>query len=455
MRQEPRPEVWVVEDDPLQQAYLVRFIERTYTPRAFSEAGTFLQALQHRIPDVVLLDHRLPDRSGLEVLQEVHRQIPFLPVIMITAYGRIEDAVEAMRSGAFYYLTKPVDFQTLDLLLQRALSHRRLQESHERMRRLLEHLPVEGVVQSPAMQRVMEHVRKVAPTEATVLITGESGTGKEWLARLIHTLSPRKDRPFVPVHIAALPEHLVEAELFGYEKGAFTDAHTRRIGKLEAAHGGTLFLDEIGELSPSIQVKLLRFLQDRTVERLGSNRGIPVDVRIIAATNRDIEAMVREGRFREDLFYRLNVVRLHLPPLRERREDILPLAEHYLNLYARKYGKTLRGLDREVAAFLMRYPFPGNVRELQNMMERAVVMAEGPVIRMEDLALPLDPDLLPPPPEGSTLDARLREYERRLILEALEQAGGVQTQAARILGLSERALRYRMARLGIRNPFRS
>ncbi len=450
-----KPEVWLVEDDPLQQKFLREFLERRYRVEAFDRAGPLMQHLRTRIPDVLLLDFRLPDRSGLDVLREVRRRVPELPVIVITAYGRIEDAVEAMRAGAFYYLTKPVDFDTLEGLLERALDHHRLVEERNRLRRLVESVPVEGVAISAAMQKVLATVRKVAPTDATVLLTGESGTGKEWVARMIHALSGRKDKPFVPVHIAALPETLVEAELFGYEKGAFTDARERRIGKLEAAHGGTLFLDEIGELVPSVQVKLLRFLQERTVERLGSHRPVHVDVRVIAATNRDLEALVRQGKFREDLYYRLNVVHIHLPPLRERREDILPLARLFLKTYTRKYGKPVEELGRDVVTFLLNHTFPGNVRELQNMMERAVVMAEGPVIHLEDLALPPHTLEVPESTGMSPLDQRLMAYERQLILEALEQAEGVQTRAARLLGLSERALRYRMKRLGIENPYRS
>ncbi len=449
-----KAEVWLVEDDPLQQKFLREFLEQQYRVETFDRAAPLMERLQNRIPDVILLDYRLPDRTGLEILKEIHHRAPELPVIVITAYGRIEDAVEAMRAGAFYYLTKPVDFDTLESLLKRALDHHRLVEERNRLRRLLESVPVEGVAESAVMQKVLATLRKVAPTDATVLLTGESGTGKEWAARMIHALSPRKEGPFVPVHIAALPESLVEAELFGVERGAFTDARERRMGKLEAAHGGTLFLDEIGELSPPVQVKLLRFLQDRRVERLGSTRPVTVDVRIVAATNRDLERLVAEGRFREDLFYRLNVVHIHLPPLRDRREDILPLARFFLKQYARKYGKPVEDLDREVVAFLLEYPFPGNIRELQNMMERAVVMAEDRVIHLEDLALPVreQPAALP---EGSFLDERLRAYERELILDALRRAGGVQTRAAALLGLSERALRYRMKRLGMENPFRT
>ncbi len=448
--------ILMVEDDPVQRALIQEYLE----DQGFSVhvCGTLKEArayLKTRSPDVLLLDHRLPDGSGLEALPHLQEQDPDLPIVLFTAYGRIEDAVEAMKRGAFHYLTKPVHLEELALLLKRAVEHARLMRQEERLRSMLTpaSLPVEGIAESPPMQHLLQQVRQIAPTDTTVLITGESGTGKEWLARLIHALSDRASRPFLAVNLAAVPESLMEAELFGYEKGAFTGADQRRAGILEAADGGTLLLDEIGELPQSAQVKLLRFLQEQEFFRLGSTRPIRVNTRILAATHRDLERLVREGRFREDLYYRLNVIRLHLPPLRERREDILPLAHLFLEGFRRKYGKPLEGFTEDAVAFLLSYAFPGNIRELQNMVERAVILAQPPRIHRADLTG--EPAPSPETPSPVHLDERLREVERALILEALRRFNGVQTRAAAWLGLSERALRYRMERLGLENPYRS
>ncbi|MCF6192438.1 MAG: sigma-54 dependent transcriptional regulator [Candidatus Hydrothermae bacterium] len=448
--------ILMVEDDPVQRALIQEYLEdQGFTVHA---CGTLKEArvyLKRHTPDALLLDHRLPDGSGLEALPELHTLDPLLPVVLFTAYGRIEDAVEAMKRGAFHYLTKPVHLQELALLLERAVEHARLMRQEERLRSMLipASLPVEGIAESPVMQQLLQQVHQVAPTDTTVLITGESGTGKEWLARLIHALSHRASRPFLAVNLAAVPESLMEAELFGYEKGAFTGADQRRAGILEAADGGPLLLDEIGELPQSAQVKLLRFLQEQEFFRLGSTRPIRVNTRILAATHRDLERLVREGSFREDLYYRLNVIRLRLPPLRERREDILPLAHHFLDRYRRKYHKPIEGFAEDAVAFLLSYAFPGNIRELQNMVERAVILAHPPRIHRADLTGEPAPSSGTPSP--THLDERLREVERALILEALRRFNGVQTRAAAWLGLSERALRYRMERLGLDNPYRS
>ena len=448
--------ILIVEDDPVQRSLLKEYLEQegfhVGISGSLKEARAYLTT---HTPDVILLDHRLPDGSGLEALPTFLEQDPHLPILLFTAYGRIEDAVEAMKRGAFHYLTKPVHLQELTLLLRRAVEHARLRRQEERLRSALipSSLPVEGVVESLPMKRLLQQVHQVAPTDTTVLITGESGTGKEWIARLIHALSPRASHPFVAVNLAAIPETLMEAELFGHEKGAFTGAEQRKPGILEAADGGTLFLDEIGELPLSAQVKLLRFLQEHTFYRLGSTRPIRVSTRVIAATHRDLETLVQQGSFREDLYYRLNVIRFHVPPLRERREDLLPLAHHFLHQFQRKYRKPLEGFADDAVAFLLSYAFPGNIRELQNMVERAVILATPPWIHQADLTGT-------PPPTGETasqgrsLDERLRDVERALILEALRRFQGVQTRAAAWLGLSERALRYRMERLGLENPFR-
>lgn len=447
------PKVLIVEDDPVQQALLKESLEsRGFHVLVASSGEEALETMEQETPDLVLLDQRLPGISGFEVLQWIREHHPWVPVLMITAFGEIPLAVEAMKQGAFHYLTKPVDLRELESLMRRALEHSALLRENQILRETLAStVPETPVIYvSSAMQEVMSFVARVAPTDATVLITGETGTGKELIARVIHQLSPRASRPWVAVNIAALPETLIESELFGHEKGAFTGADRPRVGKFEAAHRGTLFLDEVGELPASTQVKLLRFLQEHVIERLGSNRPIPVDVRVIAATNRDLEALVQEGKFRQDLYYRLNVIHIHLPPLRERREDILPLARYFLERYAKKHGKPVREFSQEALEALLRYDFPGNVRELQNLIERAVVLSRTEYVTVQDLFPGTRPGL--DPASTGTLDERLQAFERQLILDALKKAGGVQTKAAELLGLSERALRYRMQRLGLKGP---
>lgn len=353
-----------------------------------------------------------------------------------------------MKIGAFHYITKPIDLNELEIIIEKAVEHQNLKKENELLKEFVrEKLPETPVIfESGAMRKVLSLAQKVAPTDATVLITGESGTGKELIAEVIHRLSPRADKPLVKVNIAAIPETLIESELFGHEKGAFTGADKRRIGRFESADKGTLFLDEIGELPLNTQVKLLRFLQDRVIERLGSNIPISLDVRIIAATNRNLESLVKEGKFREDLFYRLNVINIHIPPLRERREDIYPLAKYFLKHFSRKHGKEIKDFTKEALDFLMSYNFPGNVRELQNLIERACVLSEGEYITLKDLTLTLEREER----TESYLDEKLENFERQLIIDALEKTGWVQKKAAEILGLSERALRYRMEKLGIK-----
>ncbi len=441
--------ICVIEDDSFQRALLVDFLKKKdYEVWDVEKGEDFFKLLPGKVPDVVLLDWRLPGMQGNEVLKRVKKEYPYIEVIVITAFGSIEQAVEAMKEGAFYYVTKPVDLNELDMLIEKALEHQNLRKENEILREVIkERLPETPVVfESSAMKNVISIAKRVASTDATILITGESGTGKELIAEVIHSLSPRAGKPLVKVNIAAIPETLIESELFGHEKGAFTGADKRRIGKFESADKGTLFLDEIGELPISTQVKLLRFLQERTIERLGSNMPITLDVRIIAATNRNLETLVKEGKFREDLFYRLNVINLHIPPLRERREDIFPLAKHFLKHFSRKHGKNIKDFTKEAWDFLLSYDFPGNVRELQNLIERACVLANTEFITLKDLTLsPFSEEKT-----DSYLDEKLKNFEKQLILDALEKAGWVQKKAAEMLGLSERALRYRMEKVGIK-----
>jgi two-component system response regulator HydG len=368
-----------------------------------------------------------------------------LPVIVATAYGDVASAVEAMRAGATDYVTKPIDFDALLITLERARERRALRSDAENLRRQLRERDAEGlrglIGASAAMQQVYRFARRVAPSRATVLITGESGTGKGELARTIHSIGARASEPFVALHCAAVPETLLESELFGHEKGSFTGADKRRIGRFEQAHGGTLFLDEIGELSQLVQTKLLRVLQERTLERVGGNETIPVDVRVMAATNRDLPGEVRDGRFREDLYYRLNVVHFEMPPLRVRGNDILVLANAFLHRFVADNKKPVDGFTADARMKLLSHRWPGNVRELENAIERAVVMCEGPCIEDDDLPFESGQPL-----RGAVRvpGATMAEVERWAILATLEAVGGSTAKAAELLEISIRTIQYRL-----------
>jgi DNA-binding NtrC family response regulator len=404
--------------------------------------------------DVVLTDMRLPGTDGLSVLRAARERDSRTSVLLMTAYGSIETAVEAMRSGAFDFVQKPVDLEQIELRVARAVEHRRLlaEVTELRAERDARRAAREIVGDSPALRAAVDLALRVAPTRSTVLITGETGTGKELIASLIHRSSPRADGPLVKVNCAALPETLLESELFGHERGAFTGADRQRVGRFEQASGGTLFLDEVGDMSPATQAKLLRVLQDQEFQRLGGTRVLRTDARLVSATNQDLETRMREGSFREDLFFRLNVIRIHLPPLRERPDDLLALAHHFLRCFARETGRPLRGFTDEALARIRSHAWPGNVRELHNTLERGVLMAEGPRVDASDLALPSPadepaaggwrPEL---PPGGMSL----RELERGLVLEALRRSQFLQKDAAKLLGISRRKLNYMIRRMGI------
>ncbi|MBI4390789.1 MAG: sigma-54-dependent Fis family transcriptional regulator [candidate division NC10 bacterium] len=444
--------ILVVDDEAPQRELLAGFLAKQgYEVVPVASGNEALARLQRETFDLILTDHRMPQMSGLDLLKAAREVNPELPVVVMTAYGSVEQAVAAMKAGAYDYLGKPID---LDDLLHRIGKVRERQQLLAEVRALRQDLRgryrLEGIIaESGAMQEVLGVVRRVAPSTATVLIQGESGTGKELVARALHAQSPRASGPFVAVNCAALPETLLESELFGHEKGAFTGASERRLGRFEAAEGGSIFLDEIGDLSPGLQVKLLRVLQERRVERVGANRPIPVDVRVIAATKVDLERAIREQRFREDLYYRLNVVTVTLPPLRRRREDLPPLLDHFLKRFAQANAKDIRGFTREARDALMKYDYPGNVRELENIVERAVLLSRGEVIGLADLPLAVQEGAGAAGAPPASLPALLEQVEREKILEALRDAGGIQTRAAERLGISERALRYKLKKYGL------
>jgi len=402
--------------------------------------------------DLILTDYKLPGMSGLEMLQIIKRQNSTIPVIMMTAFGTIENAVEAMKAGATDFLPKPFSLDHLTTVVNKALEVRNLRDENVRLKEELgRKYNWDNIVgRSPVMQNIFASVMRVAPSRATVLLAGESGVGKDLIARAIHFHSPRRDRPFVKINCTALPENLMESELFGYEKGAFTGANISKPGKFEQADSGTVMLDEIGDVPGNIQVKLLRVLQEREVERLGSNKTLNIDVRVIAATNKDLRAALEDGTFREDLYYRLNVVPIEVPPLRDRKEDIPYLARHFVEKIARENGGQIGGITDSAIDKLMQYPWPGNVRELENVIERSIVMTTGEKLDSGDIRL--DMNLRPRVqsgemglPEGMSLD----QYEQELIRTALKQANNNKSQAARILGLTRNSLRYRLTQMGI------
>jgi len=449
--------ILVVDDEAAQRDILGGFLRKQgYAVREAASGPGALAILRAETVDLVLTDVRMPGMSGLDLLREARLLNPELPVVVMTAYGTIADAVAAMRDGAVDYLTKPVDLDSVLHRVGKVLEQQRLVSENRALREALRgRYRLEGIVaESGKMQEVLSLVHRVASSAATVLIRGESGTGKELIAQAIHYQSGRSARPLVKVNCAALPETLLESELFGHVKSAFTGAVADRAGRFEVAHGGTIFLDEIGDISPGVQAKLLRVLQEREFERVGSSRTLKVDVRVIAATNQDLEAAVREKRFREDLYFRLNVVSILIPPLRDRREDIPPLLDHFIRKYASENAKVTRGLTREARDALLKYDYPGNIRELENLVERAVVLCRGEVIGLEDLPLSVQEPggVREAGPSPGSLPAELDALERRMIQDALARAEGVQTRAAELLGISERALRYKLKRLGLKAP---
>ncbi len=449
--------ILIAEDEKTQRDLLEGFLKKEgFSVEATANGREALQKLAGGFFDIVALDYKMPQLDGLQTLKEIRKLYPDLPVIMMTAYGTIETAVASMKEGALDYLTKPIDLEELLIKFRKIMERSHLiQENKELKARLQERFTIQNIVSgSPKMEEVMGLVARVAPSQATVLIQGESGTGKELIANAIHYASPRSAKPWVKVSCAAIPETLLESELFGHEKGAFTGANQRRIGRFEEADGGSIFLDEIGDLSPSTQVKLLRILQDKEFQRLGSNLNVKTDVRVITATHRNLEEAIKKGLFREDLYYRLNVISITLPPLRERREDIPLLINYFLEKYSKENQKLISDISKEARALLLRYPYPGNVRELENLIERAVVLCREEIITTQDLPFHLKEEksekLWESSKKEKTLPESLEEIERDSILKALHQHQGVQTKAAESLGISERVLRYKMKKYRIR-----
>jgi DNA-binding NtrC family response regulator len=414
-----------------------------------------LRLCREEPPAIVLLDLVLPGMDGMLVLETIRREEPDVLVIVITGYGTIARAVEAMKKGAYDFVSKPVDARHLEIVLGKALERQALRDANALLSSELGDRYGAIVGDSPQMREVLDVARRVAPSGATVLLLGESGTGKEVIARAIHRWSRRGDQPFVVVNCVALSEELLESELFGHERGAFTGAHQQKRGKLEVAHGGTVFLDEIGDIRPSLQAKLLRVLQDQTFERVGGTREIKTDVRFVAATNRDLRAAVRDGLFRLDLYYRLDVVSLTLPPLRERAGDVPALTQHFLERFRRELKRDLKGLTPEALACLRRYAWPGNVRELENVIERAAVLADGPDVTLRDLPADIrDAGLTDGVAREAarTYHAAVEEFKRGLIASTLRRTAGNRTRAARILGLQRTYLARLIRDLGLAGP---
>jgi len=454
--------VLVVDDEELYRRALERILVRVgHAVTTARDAAEALAVVSSQPPNLVLADVRMPGISGLELVRQIRDLEPDLPCIVITGYGSPEHSVDALRAGAFWYLEKPFDQANLDVvrgLVELAIEHGRLKVENRLMKtQMRSRHRIENMVgQSGPWQQVLEYVRKVADTDSTVLITGESGTGKELIARALHFNSGRAERMFVTVNCGAIPEELLESELFGHVKGAFTNAVAHREGRFSLANSGTIFLDEIGDMSPNLQVKLLRVLQDRTFEPVGSSRTVRVNVRVIAATNQDLEQAIREKRFREDLFYRLNVIPIETPPLRDRRDDIPDLVRHFIEVMRREKGRPIESISDDALWLLCEHDWPGNVRQLENVIEQVCVLCNEPEIRVEDLPPQLRGPKEPPPFEvprvpsqGLAFNDEVERFQRNLIAQALERTHGNKNRAAQLLGLNRTTLFEKMKKMNL------
>ncbi|OGP80777.1 MAG: two-component system response regulator [Deltaproteobacteria bacterium RBG_16_54_11] len=446
----PPKTILIADDEEAHRLMLRAHLEREgFAIVEASNGQDAIEKVSERIVDLVLMDIRMPAIDGMEALVRIKKLNPAMPIIIMTAYGSIDSAVEALKSGAEDYLTKPLDMDELIIKVKRAIRYHQLEEENILYReRLGIRFDFSNIIgKSPKMRELFETLSMVAPTGATVLLLGESGTGKEIIANAIHQNSPRREKPYVKVNCAALPETLLESELFGHEKGAFTGAIDKKKGRFERADGGTIFLDEIGEMSLPTQTKILRVLQERDFEPVGGTKTIKVDVRIIAATNKHLEEEVSKGRFREDLYYRINVVPIIIPPLRDRREDIPLLAEHFLRIYSEKNRRTIKGFEQGVMQAFIQHSWPGNVREIENIMERMVIMSKGDTITLDDLPPALagrqqEEESTPSP-------TSLKDVERETIVKTLQQTGGNRTKTAAILGISRKTLQNKIREYGI------
>ncbi len=449
-----KPRILVVDDEESHRIMLRAFLqEEGYIIGEAADGGEAVRTFEQEAFDLILLDLRMANMGGIEALNEIRKISPRVPVLIMTAYASVKTAVEALKAGAFDYLTKPLDLEELKIVIDKALEIYNLRQENivlkERLGTRFDFSRIIG--SSRKLKEVFDTLSLVAPTDATVLILGESGTGKELVANSIHQNSSRANQPFIKVSCAALPETLLESELFGHERGAFTGAIARREGRFQLANRGTIFLDEVGEMSPATQMKLLRVLQEKEFEPLGSAHTVKVDVRVIAATNKDLGKEVKEGRFREDLFYRLNVVPVSLPPLRERKEDIPVLSAHFFGIYREKNRKDLKDISGKAMDLLVRYDWPGNIRELENSIERAVIMARGEVIAPVDLPADIQSLSNGKETQGLTFPSgiSLDQVERALILKTLEDTGGNRSRAAEILGINRRTLLNKLKEYGI------
>lgn len=450
-----QPKILIVDDDAAQRQMLLAVLSHEQYEVSEADDGTAaVAAVEAQFFDLILLDIRMPKMGGIEALTRIKQLSPGIPIILITAYASVDTAIRALKSGAFDYLMKPLDIDELKILVHRALQHAHLEKENLYLKeRLNDRFKLDHIIgQSQVMGQLFETIAQVAPTEATVLITGESGTGKELIANTIHMNSARADHPMIKVNCAALTETLLESELFGHEKGAFTGAVKRNQGRFQLAHRSSIFLDEIGEMALATQAKILRVLQEREFEPVGSGETISIDTRVITATNKDLKREIQADRFREDLYYRLNVINIEIPPLRDRREDILLLADFFLKRYVERNRKLIKGFTPRATDALMRYQWPGNVRELENLIERAVVLSRGDRIGIADL-----PESIVPREEvvdiqdGVTIRPRsLKEAEREMIILTLEDTGGNRTHAAEILGISRRTLQLKLKTYGIK-----
>ena len=449
--------ILVVDDESAQRLILSGHLkQKGFKVLEAASGNDALSIVNEKLIDIIITDFKMPDLTGLDLLKKVKTSNPEISIIMITAFGTIETAVEAMKEGAYDYLTKPIDLDELDLVIKKILERQQLLSENRMLKeQLVEKYNLSGIVSnSKKMEGVLNVAIRAADSKASILIRGESGTGKEILAKAIHFASPRSDKPFIAVSCAALNENLLESELFGHEKGAFTGADKQRRGRFELADEGTLFLDEVGDLPISTQIKLLRVLQEEQFERVGGSETLSVDVRIIAATNRNIEQLINDGKFREDLFYRINVVTIEIPPLKERKEDILPLIGFFIDKFIKDTNKEKAEFSKEALDVLNRYNYPGNIRELENIVHHSIVLSRNEIISTDDLPLGIknrkSEKQLQKPSDTLTLPEQVETFEKKMIIEALHESNNNQSKAAKALGISEGNLRYKLEKWSLK-----